>query len=145
MKLRFVLDTNQIVGAGTGWFVNGKPEPDPNLCRRIVIAVAESHTGLYCGKIMGEYAEKLIDLKHPPNRIQMMITYLMGAFSVVPITSKSAPHPPSDADDEIFVLCAIDGKADYVVSEDLALLALKPHYSDFTIECSAEVAAALGI
>jgi predicted nucleic acid-binding protein len=74
-----------------------------------------------------------------------MMTYLMGAFSQVHITTKSAPHPPSDGDDEIFVICALDGKADYLVSEDRALLAPKPHYSDFVIGRSAEVGAALSI
>lgn len=110
MTFRFILDTNQIVGAGTGWLDDGRPAPDPNLCRRIVIAVAEHHTGLYCGKIMGEYIEKLLDRKHPPARVQKMMTYLMGAFSQVHITTKSAPHPPSDGDDEIFVICALDGR-----------------------------------
>lgn len=145
MTLRFVLDTNQIIGAGTGWLDHGQPAPDPNMCRRIVIAVAESHTGLYCGKIMGEYIEKLLDRKHPPERVQKMMAYLMGAFTQVQIATKNAPHPPTDKDDEIFVLCALDGEADYLVSEDRALLALKPHYSDFIIGRSAEVGAALGV
>lgn len=145
MTLRFVLDTNQIIGAGTGWLDHGQPASDPNMCRRIVIAVAESHTGLYCGKIMGEYIEKLLDRKHPPERVQKMMAYLMGAFTQVQIATQNAPHPPTDKDDEIFVLCAMDGEADYLVSEDRALLALKPHYSDFIIGRSAEIGVALGV
>lgn len=145
MTLRVVLDTNQIIGAGTGWFEHGQPALDPNMCRRILIAVAESHTGLYCGKIMGEYIEKLLDRKHPPERVQKMMTYLMGAFAQVHVTTENAPHPPTDGDDEIFVLCAMDGEADYLVSEDRALLALKPHYSNFIIGRSAEIGVALGV
>ena len=61
---RVVLDTNQIVGAGTGWLERGVPAPDPNANRRVLICVAKSHTGLYCGKVIGEYLEKLMDLGH---------------------------------------------------------------------------------
>ena len=145
MTIRFVLDTNQIVAAGTGWLEHGPPTPDQNVCRRIVIAVAESHTGLYCGKIMGEYIEKLLDRKHPQARVQKMMTYLMGAFSQVHVTTPNAPHPPTDLDDEIFLICALDGTADYLVSDDGDLLALKARYSDFVIADSKEVGAALGI
>lgn len=61
------------------------------------------------------------------------------------VTTKNAPHPPSDGDDTIFMLCALDGEADYLVSEDHALLALKPHYLNSIIGRSAEGGAALGI
>jgi hypothetical protein len=50
-----------------------------------LIRVAESHTGLYSGKVVGEYLEKLVDLWHPKERAVKMITYLMGAFSQVVI------------------------------------------------------------
>jgi len=100
----------------------GRPTPDPNSSRRILIRVAEFHTGLYCGKIIGEYLEKLIDKKHPPARALKLITYIMGAFSTVSITTLSAPFPPSDPDDKIFILCAMDGNANYLVSEDGALV-----------------------
>ncbi len=43
------------------------------------------------------------------------------------------------------MLCALDGEADYLVSEDHALLALKPHYLNSIIGRSAEGGAALGI
>jgi predicted nucleic acid-binding protein len=143
MTLRFVLDTNQIVAAGTAWLERGLPASDPNRCRRILIAVAESHTGLYCEMIMGEYIEKLLDRNNPQERVQKMMTYLMGAFTQVPIATKNSPYPPSDPDDEVFVICALDGQADYLVSDDHHLLALKLQYSEFTIGNSAEVAATL--
>jgi len=110
----------------------------------VLIRVAEAHKGLYCGKIIGEYLEKLIDLMHPHERALKLIIYLMGAFEQVAITTKAAPHQPTDPDDEIFLLCAIDGNADYLVSEDGALLALKPHYSKPVIGCCSDVAATLG-
>jgi predicted nucleic acid-binding protein len=142
--VRVVLDTNQIVGAGTRWLDRGVPSPDHNIQRRILIRVAEVHAGLYCGKIIGEYLEKLVDIRHPAERSVMMIAYIMGAFNPVVITTKAAPHPPSDPDDEIFLLCAMDGLANYLVSEDHALVNLKSKYPSFVIGRSADLAKSLG-
>ena len=49
---RVVLDTNQIVGAGSRWLRNSIPTLDPNPHRRLLLCVAERHTGLYCGPII---------------------------------------------------------------------------------------------
>jgi uncharacterized protein len=141
---RVVLDTNEVVGAGTGWLDHGVPVPDGNLHRRVLIRVAESHTGLYSGKIVGEYLEKLVDLGHPKERAVKMITYIMGAFSQVQIVSMSAPVPPADPDDEVVLLCAIDGNADYLVSEDRHLTDIKGSYTKPVIGRSGELAGALG-
>ena len=143
-SFRVVLDTNQVIGAGTGWLDYGVPSPDKNSCRRILTRVAESHNGLYCGKIIGEYLEKLVDRGHPRERTLKLITYIMGSFSAVQITTASAPVVPSDPDDEIFLLCAIDGNADYLVSEDHSLTSLRASYSNFVIGRSHELAQALG-
>lgn len=146
MASRVVLDTNQIVAAGTGWLDNGLPSPDPNKSRRLLIRVASAHQGLYCGKIIGEYLEKLIDLpRHPPERALRLITYLMGAFERVALTSTSAPYPPTDPDDEVFLICAIDGNADYLVSDDGALLALATKYAKPSIGCCDDVLVPLGV
>lgn len=134
---RYVFDTNQIVSAGTGWLDNGLPNPDPVCARRLLVHVAKNETGLYCGKMVGEYLEKLIDRKHPPERVSRFIQYLLGAFERVEIVTGKATHPPSDPDDEIFVLCAVDGNAHYLISHDDALLNIAPHYSTFLI-CGAE-------
>jgi predicted nucleic acid-binding protein len=141
---RVVLDTNEVVGAGTGWLDHGVPVPDGNAHRRVLIRVAESHTGLYSGKIVGEYLEKLLDLGHPKERALKMITYLMGAFTQVSIVSTSAPVPPADPDDEVVLLCAIDGNADYLVSEDKHLTDIKDSYNKPVIGKSAELAGQLG-
>jgi predicted nucleic acid-binding protein len=73
-----------------------------------------------------------------------MITYIMGAFSQVEIISQAAPVPPTDPDDEIFLLCAIDGDADYLVSEDRALTNLRPQYTKPVIGRCTDLRAALG-
>lgn len=141
---RVVLDTNEIVAAGSRWIDHGVPSPDTNTSRRVLIRVAEAHAGLYTGKIVGEYLEKLVDLRHPPERAMKLMTYIMGAFSKVVITSQSAPMPPADPDDEVFLLCALDGNADYLVAEDHHLTDLKPHYAKPLIGRSKEFAEALG-
>lgn len=142
---RVVLDTNQVIAAGTGWLDCGIPAPDSNVCRRILIRVATSHTGLYCGKIVGEYLEKLVDRGHPKDRSLKLITYLMGAFRQVTIVTKSAPVSPTDFDDEIFLLCAIDGNADYLVSDDKHLTGIKGSYTKPIIGKSGDLASALGV
>ena len=141
---RVVLDTNEVVGAGTGWIDHGIPAPDKNMHRRVLIRVAQAHTGLYCGKLVGEYLEKLLDLGHPCERALKLITYIIGAFSQVTITTASAPVAPSDPDDEIFLLCAIDGDADYLVSEDKHLTDIKSSYIRPVIGRSDELAETLG-
>lgn len=141
---RVVLDTNEVVGAGSGWLDHGVPSPDENIHRRVLIRVAEAHTGLYSGKMVGEYLEKLVDLGHPHERALRLMTYIMGAFSRVTITTKFAPVRPSDPDDEVFLLCAIDGDADYLVSEDRALTNLKDRYIKPVIGKSEDLCGPLG-
>lgn len=146
-SFRVVLDTNLVVAAGSRWLEDGftRPTPDGNTCRRILIRVAETHKGLYCGKIIGEYLEKLLDRGHPPARAAKLITYLIGAFDLVAITTRSAPTPPSDPDDEVFLLCALDGQADYLVSDDHSLYNVRASYQPRpVIGRSTELADALG-
>ena len=85
-----------------------------------------------------------MDLGHPRECALKMMTYIMGAFSQVTITTVSAPVPPSDPDDEVFLLCAIDGNADHLISEDHALTNLKSSYTKPVIGRSEELAETLG-
>jgi predicted nucleic acid-binding protein len=141
---RVVLDTNQILAAGSKW-VTGEVAIDAiNMSRRVLLCVACSHTGLYSGKIIGEYLEKLVDRGHPPERAEKLVTLIMGAFARVKITTQIAPTRPQDLDDEVFLLCAIDGEADYLVSDDGHLLALINDYTKPVIGRSQEVAIELG-
>lgn len=143
-KYRVVLDTNQIVGAGSRW-IDPVLIVESNKATKVIKAVARDHTGLYSGKIMGEYIEKLIDLGHPPKRVERYIGLLLGAFERVKVTSKQCSPMPSDLDDVIFLLCAIDGKANFVVSDDKHLLLLKEDYTDFRIINQSEAAFELGV
>ena len=136
---RVVLDTNQVVGAGSRWLRQPIPTPDPNLHRRLLLCVASRHVGLYCDPIIREYTEKLLDQGHPPPRVRDLITYLLGAFESVSTVSCTAPVPPTDPDDEIFLICAIDGAADYLVSEDHHLVCLRDAYQQPVIGRSSEL------
>ena len=88
---------------------------------------------------------KLLERRHPPDRARKLITYIMGSFVRIEIVSESAPIPPTDPDDEIFLICALDGDADFLVSEDRDLLDLKASYPRPVIGRCAEIVNALGI
>ena len=140
---RVVLDTNQIVGAGSRWLSAPIPSPDPNPHRRLLVCVAANHTGLYCAPIIREYIEKLLERGHPEARVRDLIAYLIGSFEAVTVVSSVTPVPPTDPDDEIFLICAIDGAADYLVSEDRHLLNLRESYRRPVICRCSDVVAAL--
>lgn len=136
---RVVLDTNEIVAAGSRWLDTGAPASGPNAHLRLLIIVATKHTGLCCDEILHEYARVLLERRHPPERARRLLTYIQGAFARVEIVSSEAPIPPVDPDDEIFLLCALDGDADYLVSDDKHLLDLRAHYQRPAIGRCSEV------
>ena len=143
--VRIVLDTNQIVGAGSRWLDGSVADANVNDHRRLLVCVAEEHAGLYCDGIIDEYLEKLLERRHPLGRARKLITYIMGSFTRIEIVSESAPVPPIDPDDEIFLICALDGDADWLVSEDTDLLVLKASYARPQIGRCGEIMNALGI
>ena len=140
---RVVLDTNEIVAAGSRWLDTGLPTSGYNAHLRLLLVVATRHSGLYCDAILDEYARVLLERRHPPDRVRRLLAYIQGAFTHVDITSSAAPTPPSDPDDEVFLLCALDGDADYLVSEDAHLLVLQSHYQRPLIMTCSECLTAL--
>ena len=94
--------------------------------------------------MLREYVEKLLARGHPHERVSGLVALVHGAFEEVALTTHTAPFPPTDPDDEVFVLCALDGGAGYLVSEDQALLALDSHYA-FAIGRCVEVMEELGV
>ena len=142
---RVVLDTNQIVGAGTRWLVGDVPNANWNHHRRMLVHVAAQHVGLYCSEIIDEYIEKLTSKGHPPDRIEKLLALLAGAFEEVGLTTTAPPVAPPDPDDAVFILCCLDGKADCLVSEDKGLLDLNTAYPSFAIGRCAELMDMLGV
>lgn len=131
-RFRCVLDTNQIVGAGSRWIADGIP-PHPNCHLRILTLLFRRHKGLYSGAMLREYQDKLVERGSRPGRARELVALVAAAFESVPIVSERVPAPPRDPDDEKFLLCAIDGDADFLVSEDRDLLMLRDEYSRPTI------------
>ncbi len=110
---RVVLDTNEIVAAGSRWLDTGLPSSGYNAHLRLLIVVATRHRGLHCDEILEEYARVLLERRHPPDRVRLLLTYfIQGAFTPVEITSSAAPTPPVDPDDEVFLLCAHSGEVE---------------------------------
>ena len=142
---RVVLDTNQIVGAGTRWLIGDVPNANWNNHRRMLAHVAAKHVGLYCTEIIDEYVEKLTTKGHPPDRIGKLLALLDGAFEEVGLTTPAPPAPPPDPDDAVFILCCLDGKGDYLVSEDDDLLGLDTAYPSFSIGRCIELMDTLGV
>ena len=141
--MRVVLDTNEILAAGTRWLM---PETQPNsLHQRLLAEVALRHTGLFTGQIVGEYVEKLLDLGHPHARVQAFLGWLLGAFEQVKIVSTDCDPAPFDPDDTVFILCAIDGTAELLVTEDRHLLTLAPHYATPQIRKAEDAGPTLGV
>lgn len=131
-RRRLVLDTNQIVAAGSRWIEKGLPGR-PNCHLRILVLGFVRHRGLYTDAMLAEYSAKLIERGSPHERAERLIRNIANAFERVVVVSGRAPAPPRDPDDEEFLLCAIDGDADFLVSEDRDLLSLRGEYSRPTI------------
>lgn len=142
---RVVLDTNQIVGAGTRWLVGDVPEENLNHHQRMLIHVLAKHVGLYCSEIIDEYVETLTTKGHAPDRIRKLLARLDGAFEEVLLTTTVPPVAPSDPDDTVFILCCLDGKADYLISEDKHLRDLNSAYPSLSIGRCAELMGVLGV
>lgn len=141
---RVILDTNEILAAGTRWLVNA-PGERLTFPQKLLVAVASDHTGLFTGKIAGEYVEKLLDLGHPKPRIQVFLGWLFGVFEQVQITTRDCHPPPEDPDDAIFLLCAIDGHAEMLITEDKHLLVLQADYNPPRITNAKDAAPELGV
>lgn len=127
MRKRVVLDTNQIVSAGVRW-MDPMYHHDGNEAVELIKIVFANHNGLASSKILAEYLEKLVDKGVKHELATELIKRLWGAFEIIKTTTTSCNPAPTDPDDLIFMLCAIDGSADLLVSNDDHLLALKEHY-----------------
>ena len=124
---RVVLDTNTIIGAGSRWLSSEPPQPaSPLQC--LVHWVASRHVGLYCQEILAEYVELMLRRNHPQERITRYVAFIMELFTSITVTSTSCHTAPDDPDDLVFVLCALDGDADLLVSDDRHLLKIRSAY-----------------
>lgn len=124
---RVVLDTNTIIGAGSRWLAS-EPRRPTTLPQQIVYAVASANVGLYCQQILEEYVELMVRRNHPLDRVALFVAFIIELFTSINVTSVTCHTVPSDPDDTIFILCALDGDADFLVSNDTHLLAIRTAY-----------------
>ena len=140
--VRIVLDPNQIVGAGSRWL--DERVANANGHRRPLVCVAQEHRGSTATESLTSI-RKAARTTSSPERARDLITYIMGSFARIAIVSESVPVPPLDPDDEVFLICALDGDAEWLVSEDTDLLDLKASCPRPQIGRCGEVMNALGI
>lgn len=116
--MRFVVDTNILISA-TFWLGSSSK----------VIREAENHkiTIVISPQIIEEYAEVLcskeIQAKIKKKNLEMKQT-IQKIIEITEITDikTKITHIKDDPDDDKILECAIDGKADYIVSKDKHLL-----------------------
>ena len=90
---------------------------------------------LYSLDTLAEYAEKLLTHGIPPADVQEFIRLLARHGEIVPVVFFHFRHYPVDADDVMFLLCAINGRATHLVSYDGHLLSLRPYYASEVTIC----------
>jgi putative PIN family toxin of toxin-antitoxin system len=127
MEIRAVLDTNVVLAA--------ESSPNPNSPNREIVRrwLAGEFLLLVTDDLLAEYAEKLASLGKSPLQIEEFLSRILLLSEPVEIRFFHLRHYPSDPDDVLFLLCAINGEATHLVSYDPHLLDLRPFYEDFTI------------
>ena len=91
-------------------------------------------TFLFSLDTLAEYAEKLLEHGIPEDEVENFLHLIAKHGEAVSISYFHFRHYPVDADNVMFLLCAINGDATHLVSYDRHLLDLAPFYSrDLTI------------
>ncbi len=127
MEIRAVLDTNVVLAA--------EGASNPNSPNREIVRrwLAGEFILLMTDDILAEYAEKLSSLGKSPQETVEFLSRVFLLSETVEIRFFHLRHYPGDADDVLFLLCAINGEATHLVSYDPHLLDLRPFYDDFAI------------
>lgn len=124
-KFRVVADTNVIISSYRG----SKQSPTKELRQRWE---QDEFTLLYTLDILSEYVEKMLDSGTPRDSMKELVLNLQALGEYVDVSHFHERSYPTDSDDVAFVLCAINGDANYIVSYDRHLLDLAHRY-EFTI------------
>lgn len=123
--LRAVLDTNVVLAADR----SANPlSPNKEIIHRWA---NREFSWLITEDIAAEYAEKLMQKGNAPCEVEAFITGLFLLADRVEIRFFHFRHYPVDADDIIFLLCAINGSATHLVSYDSHLLDVGMFYDEF--------------
>jgi putative PIN family toxin of toxin-antitoxin system len=114
--VRVVIDTNVLVSA---FIVGGKP-------RRLVLKLLEEHTVILSRQMLAELADVLARDKFivKTSQVDRFLTSLMRKSKIVTPSSRFKVIS-EDPDDDVVLNTAYNGKADYIITGDKHLLALK--------------------
>ena len=123
--LRAVLDTNIILAAQ-----HSRSAESPN--REILARFsAGEFTGLYSDDVIDEYLRKLTEHGIKEITIIELLSAFVALGERVFIEFFHLRHYPVDADDIMFVLCALNGTASHLVSYDPHLKEAGSFYDEF--------------
>lgn len=122
-RLQAVLDTNVLLAAQRS---SHPSSPNVEILERWQ---RREFTFLYSLDTLTEYTEKLLQHGFSSADVEAFITLLARHGEAVPIVFFHFRHYPVDADDVMFLLCAINGSATHLVSYDDHLLSLQPFYT----------------
>jgi putative PIN family toxin of toxin-antitoxin system len=118
MGTRIVLDTNVLISA-LGW--GGKPE-------QCLERVLDGEVEAYCTRSMLDELSRVLDydrFEFSADEKQSFLSVVTAAFHVT--DTDIDVNRSDDADDDVFLECAVAVDADYVVSGDTHLLDLGSH------------------
>lgn len=126
-SIRAVLDTNIFVSAALS--------KNPSSPTREIIERWEEleFTLLICTPLAEEIAEKLIHHSIDESLISALVESLAQLAEWVEILSEKVEDLLSDPDDNIVVACAVEGKANYLVTYDPHFDTLNGEYQGITI------------
>jgi uncharacterized protein len=120
-KIRAVLDTNVFVSAALS-----KNESSPT--REVLERWQnDEFVLLICTSLAEEIAEKLLDRNISPKRVSALVDQLANLAEWVEVPMEKIQKLLSDEDDNVIVACAIEGKANYLVTYD-------PHFNTLGAE-----------
>ena len=123
--LRTVLDSNVVLAADRA---SNPLSPNKEIINRWALG---EFVWLVTADIAAEYAEKLLDKGNAASEVEDFIAELFLLAECVEIRFFHFRHYPVDADDTIFLLCAINGAASHLVSYDRHLLEVGIFYEEF--------------
>lgn len=127
MPLRVVVDTNIYISA---IFWGGKPREVIDLGRSSTILIFTSHD------IENEIAETLrVKFKLPDEDVNRILLDF-SVFTLPVVVTKHLSVVPDDPDDDKFIECALECKAEYIVSGDSHLLNQKAYEGIFILSAS---------
>lgn len=120
--VKAVADTNVLVAA----FLS----PNPGSPNKEVLAAWKvgGWIWLHSEDTLAEYVEKLQHFGVEDDLIRIFVKDLLLLGEEVDISFFHLPHYPEDSDDIAFLLCALNGNADFLLSYDEHLLSLAPDY-----------------